>query len=242
VHDPAILATTYWETVAQSRWGNYTTQIEKAVLLKAAGMLGKPGTFLEVGCEGGRWSVLLDRRGWRAICTDVDDRSLDVCQERLPDATCVLVDEEDTTLPCETSHVSLVLCIEVPSALRTEWFLREASRVLKNDGVLVGVFFNKHSLRGYVRHLAASAFRKFDWYERSYSDWKNAARANGFEFLCEEGICWFPFSRNSNSPLVRPAVWLERVLGLRRLISVSPWIVFIARKPSSTAQTRWRSV
>jgi SAM-dependent methyltransferase len=218
VHDPAILATTYWETVAQSRWGNYTTQIEKAVLLKAAGMLGKP------------------------ICTDVDDRSLDVCQERLPDATCVLVDEEDTTLPCETSHVSLVLCIEVPSALRTEWFLREASRVLKNDGVLVGVFFNKHSLRGYVRHLAASAFRKFDWYERSYSDWKNAARANGFEFLCEEGICWFPFSRNSNSPLVRPAVWLERVLGLRRLISVSPWIVFIARKPSSTAQTRWRSV
>ncbi|MEJ5277269.1 MAG: methyltransferase domain-containing protein [Thermogemmata sp.] len=200
------------------------------MLLRVVEMFDQPGTFLEVGCEGGRWSVLLSQRGWRAVCTDINKESLRVCQERLPEARCVLVKEKDTTLPCKSAEVRLVLCIEVIAVLRSDWFICEASRVLESDGVLMGVFLNRHSLRGYLHHLLATVRGQFDWYERSYLDWKRSAREKGFEFLYEEGFCWFPIRRSSNSVLVQPAVALEQALGLRRLTSVSPWIVFIARK------------
>ena len=52
----------------------------------------------------------------------------------------------------------------------------------------------------------------------------------GFEVLHEEGYCWSPFARTSNSPLVPVFVQAERMLGLHRWIALSPWIAFVARK------------
>lgn len=108
--------------------------------------------------------------------------------------------------------MNLLLSIEVISVLRTEWFLDEAVRVLEGRGLLVGVFLNKHSPRGYVHHLIDSARGTFDWYQRSYMDWKRFAGARGLEFVHEEGYCWFPFRRKSNSPLVPLAIQSERLL------------------------------
>jgi hypothetical protein len=55
-------------------------------------------------------------------------------------------------------------------------------------------------------------------------------RAAGFEVIREEGFGWIPFRKYSRSPLVEPAVRVERTLGLTRLARFSPMVVFIARK------------
>ena len=79
-----------------------------------------------------------------------------------------------------------------------------------------------------MRKLAEARFRP-----RGYSRWRKAMIRRGFRFVREEGICWFPFGRQSNSPLVPPAVATERLLDLWRLTAVSPWVVYIAQKQNA---------
>ena len=226
---------TFWEKIARSRWGSYTTEVEKRVILKANDLAkgATVTTALEVGCEGGRWSKLLIDLGWDMVCTDINPDTLAICQSRIPMAKYILVDKDDTTLPCETESLGLLLCIEVIEVLRNDWFIAEAFRVLHRGGLVVGVFKNKLSFRGYFRHLVSFVWGGFDYYEIAYPSWRGRFRRQGFKMIYEEGICWFPFKRDSNSPLVPMFTQIERYLGLRRLPSVSPWIVFVAQKESS---------
>ena len=77
-----------WERIGSStRYGRYASEVEKKTLLKANSLIKKPTTALDIGCEGGRWSKLLADTGWNLICTDIDQNSLAICQERIPAAT-----------------------------------------------------------------------------------------------------------------------------------------------------------
>jgi len=221
---------TYWEELASTRWGAYIADIEQRAILKAHRLSGKPGTALDVGAGGGRWSVLLADQGWSTICTDIDGKTLATCKKRLPTATCIRVKPDDKGFPCESEAVHLLLCIEVPPVIQADWFVSEAFRVLHNGGLVVGVFWNLVSFRGFLAHTTSSFRGSFDYYRFSYPSWRRCLLRRGFSILSEEGYCWFPFRRASNSVFAPGFVRLEERLGLRKLALVSPWIVFIARK------------
>ena len=223
---------TYWESVARTSWGAYTTEIEERALLKAHQLAGEPSTGLEIGAEGGRWSRRLTDMGWSMICTDINEDSVATCKKRIPTADCIHVSPDDTRIPCESERIGLLLCIEVGPVMQADWFVGEASRVLRDRGLVVGVFWNLWSLRGLFVHVKSllGASHGLDWYRLPYAPWRRKLLDSGYSILHEEGFCWFPFSRNSNSTLVPHVVRLEQGLGLRRLASISPWVVFIARK------------
>lgn len=222
----------HYEDVALTRWGQYLTNAEQQAVLAAHQHSGSPSVVLDVGAASGRWSQLLSGLGWRAVCTDINERSLAALQDRIADATCILVDQDDRSLPASADSVGLLLCIEVFAVMSTSWFLAEAVRVLQPNGLLVGVFNNKCSLRGLVKHAVYKAKGSvgLDYYNMHYGTWKEQLLREGFEMLQEEGICWMPFSRSSNSPLIGPFIALERRLGLGRFPNTSPWVVFVARK------------
>lgn len=221
---------TFHEKVATTRWGSYITRRERAALQYALDAIGKAGASLDVGCEGGRWSSILADRDWNLTCIDVDPEAISTCAQRLPDATCLCMDPDYAKLPAADASLDLVMCIEVPPALYADWFLPELRRVLKTDGYAVVVFWNRGSVRG--RFAAARAERndRFNYYPQRYVDWRQRAAEHGLHAEYERGFCWMPFSRSSNSPLVGPAVAVERVLGLRRLIRYSPWVVSVLRR------------
>ncbi len=224
--------TTYWERVAATRWGKYVSEIEKTAIVKAHHMNGRPTIALEVGCEGGRWSKLLSDLGWGMICTDVNKDVLDICQKRIPAAKCILAHPDDKILPSETASVGLLLCIEVYPIIESEWFLTEANRTLSKDGIIVGVFLNRSSLRGLfvrVRERLSKRYR-FRHYQQSYPNWKKNMVKHGFRLIYERGFCWFPLGRSSDSRLVPLFTGIESMLHLGRAIDFSPWIVFIAQK------------
>jgi SAM-dependent methyltransferase len=229
---------TYWELVAETRWGTYITQRQEHALVGALHSRGV-GTALELGCEGGRWSALMHARGWDVICTDVDAESLARCQTRIPDARCILVEPDAEVVPVDSGSVQLLLVYEVRPVIESEWFVSEARRVLAPGGMLVCSYWNRRSIRGAVFRalsLVESArkrgrARTFDAYYRGapYSTFRSTLRAHGFRIEREEGICWFPFRRSSNSALIPAAVATERLLGLRRLPTVSPWVLCVGR-------------
>lgn len=228
---PTLDPTTQWEKVALTRWGRYVSDLEQAAILEGHRLAGQPSLALEVGCEGGRWSKMLAGLGWKVVCTDVDPEALQVCQQRSPPTCCVLVKPDTTRLPVESGSVGLLLCVEAFPAIEGGWFPDEARRALAVGGLFVGVFLNRRSLRGafvFVRdRLLPDHVHS---YGQSYASWRTRLREQGFDLLQERGFCWFPFARASDSPLVSPFTFLERACGLHRLIRLSPWVVFIARK------------
>ena len=230
--------TTYWERVSKSRWGAYTTEIARRTVLQGHELSKAPTTALEIGCEGGRWSKLLTDLGWQMVCTDVNDESLRICKKRVPTADCILVSPDDVTVPCETDSVDLLVCVEVGPVVNSDWFLDEAMRVLRNNGLMVCVLWNRLSFRGLFAHVKDSLSGSFDWYKIIYPLWRKKLSERGFRFLHEEGFCWFPFSRASNSVFVPYFTRLEKGLGLRKLPALSPWIAFIAKKADGLRDVR----
>jgi SAM-dependent methyltransferase len=233
---PAENDETSWEAAARSLWGAYLTEIEGRALLEASALAGSPGTALEVGCDGGRWSMVLHGLGWSNVCTDIAPESVERSRRRLPGAKCVLVQALDERLPVENESIDLLLVCEVPPVTEAAWFPAEARRVLRRDGVLV---FSHHNSRSY-RGLAYRAARKLQILWRgnrlksyfyngpAYGSLRRALVDLGFEIVREEGFCWFPFGRRSNSRLIAPAARMESLLGLRRMAALSPWVMSIA--------------
>jgi SAM-dependent methyltransferase len=221
---------TLWERVALTRWGSYLTSIERSVLLKAARITGEPGIALEIGSEGGRWAALLMREAWQMVCTDVRADMVDLCQQRMPAARCVLVKPTAITIPADTGTIDMVLCLEVPPVTSAAWFPKETFRVLRPGGVLVGATENRSSYRAVVHRLFRRRRSDVGFYRTSYPDLRNRLRNEGFALIHEEGCCWLPFGRSSDSALIPALARLEERIGLRRLPAVGPWVIYAAQK------------
>src|SRR5262245_44827966 len=98
IHSLDVVPGTFWERAAQTRWGRYISSAEEAVLRTAASSI-RPGTALDIGCDGGRWSQLLVSLGWSLVCADVRVDAVELCQVRVPSAHCVLMKSDCNSLP-----------------------------------------------------------------------------------------------------------------------------------------------
>ena len=176
---------TFWEQAATSRWGRYLSGIEERGIRQAAVLAGKPNHALEIGCDGGRWSRLLADAGWKMTCIDVDPNTLAECQRKVPTANCILARPQDKAIPCGPDSTDLLLCVEVGPVMNSNWFLPEASRVLRPNGILMGVGWNRTSLRGMVSRLKERLAPTTDtvFYRRSHSDWRKELDRAGFHLV-----------------------------------------------------------
>jgi SAM-dependent methyltransferase len=233
---PPIGATAWERVSALSEFGRYRSVVQREALRRATALTGG-GTALDIGCAEGRWSMELRDLGWELICADTNQGSLETCRARLPDARCVLTLPTSATLPAGDGSLRLLLAYEVPPVTQASWFADEASRVLEPGGALVCTFQNRLSWRGVAvrAHCLVSARRRArgggggDSYEGpTYHGFQKTLLSRGFRIVHEEGIAWIPLSSSSDSRLVWTFSELERSLGLRRRVALSPTIVVVA--------------
>ena len=227
---------TYWEAATETAWGCYLSDAEQRVLLQALA-LAPEGDAMDLGCEGGRWSRHLVARGGSTICVDVDPATLELCGRRLPEATCVLVDRGDQVIPADDGQLALLLIYEVAPVTNAAWLPAEAARVLRPDGILVFSDYNPASIRAIVRRGAAvlDARRRSGEFYRgpTYRRLRTTLTCHGLESIYEEGLARAPFTRISHSRLIPVCIHLQGALGLRRLVTASPWVLAIARRRAS---------
>lgn len=223
--------------LAAQRWGAYIRAQEAEVIDEAQRAAPEPRRAIDIGCGGGEWTQFLIERGWSVTAVDVNPECVRVCKARNPESDCVLVDTDNRSLPGENASVSLIICIESREVSHSDWFLQEAERVLVPGERLVTVAWNRSSLRGRVTDARSRlrAGKPHAYYQLPYRTWRRGLTSAGLEVDAERGLCWFPFSRTSNSPLVPVAAVLERRLGLRRLPTLSPWVLVTGRRPSNAA-------
>jgi ubiquinone/menaquinone biosynthesis C-methylase UbiE len=102
--------------------------------------------------------------------------------------------------------------------------LSKCSRILKNGCSLVFSFANKASSKSKLRNLRGKS------YMRSYDEIANELPKAGFKLVRKEGFNWLLFSRASENFLVPLSAKMERLFGLGRMSSVSPWVMTYAVK------------
>ena len=234
---PGFRGPRYWDVVATHTWGRYLSELEATAIDEAQAAVPGPGRALDVGCGGGRWTRRLLDRGWSVTSLDVDAEAMQACALRNPEAERLLVAMDNRPLPVPDASVALVICIEVRAVVQSDWFLPEVRRVLVPGGRLVMVAWNRWSLRGLVSDVASRLRHgsPHSFYQSSYRDWRRRLRAGGLAVAKETGLAWFPFGRTSDSSLVPAAVTVEHRLGLRRLPTLSPWVLVTAERPTQDA-------
>jgi ubiquinone/menaquinone biosynthesis C-methylase UbiE len=229
---PQMSAVEHWEMSASTRWGQYITAAETAMIERALKEAPFPRRALDVGCGGGRWTRHLLDHGCTVTSVDVDQEAVDTTAARNPTATCLLVNARASAWPVADRSVSLIACIEVLPVSHSDWFFEEARRVLTQGGQLVTVAWNKSSLRGQV----GDAFSRIrdrtphPYYQSSYRAWRRNLRTSGFRVEAEHGLCWFPFGRASDSRWIPISEAAERRLHLSSFPTASPWVIVTATR------------
>lgn len=219
----------YWQRVALTRMGVYVTRVEEQFLEVALSELQGDSVLLDVGAGSGRLEFVLLRSAERVIATDVNRGDLELMEndERLGRVHVGV----HPSLPVQSESVQAVVAIEVPAASDKEWFKAECRRIVRPGGHIVVSVHNSRSYKGLWHAIRAGARegRGEKWarlyYQKSLSDHEGAWRAAGFRIVDRGGLYWAPLSRTSNSRWVGVISVIERLFGLRRLCSISPWVL-----------------
>jgi SAM-dependent methyltransferase len=218
----------YWDRVAATRMGLYVTNLESSFVLESLGA-GAPGLVLDVGAGAGRLEPALLQRSAGVLATEVDAdviRSMEAHERVQP----LLVGAPVGSLPFADASLDWIVSVEVPVVSDEAWFRAECARVLKPGGGVLVTVHNAFSYKGlWARAIGSwlpAARRSWtDAYYRHGLGWhRRRWQEAGFDLEASTGFYWPPFSRRSDSALVTLFSVLERLLGLRRAVSLSPWV------------------
>ena len=108
----------------------------------------------------------------------------------------------------------------------------ECYRTLKSNAPLILSFGNKSSLKSQIRELRGKS------YKHSYCRVMQSLSKIGFVVVKKMGYNWLPFGRTSESRLIPFLARLEKLLALRRIPRLSPWVIVHTVKSDDPFSTK----
>jgi ubiquinone/menaquinone biosynthesis C-methylase UbiE len=216
-----MLEETHWEKAAKTRMGKYLTSIETDFISSFVD-LSKVRLIVDVGAEAGRFSLLAASGKVEVVSLDIDAYSLHRLKNKHKDAMVIQADAR--YLPLQSGLFDAVFMIEVIDyILESLNAITECSRILKPASPFILSFGNQSSLKAKLRGLRGKS------YMHSYREIINDVKKAGLTIVGKKGYSWLPFGRTSENGLVSLLASAEKVLGLRRIPSWSPWVLISAK-------------
>ena len=213
---------TDWEKAAKTRMGKYLTRIETDFIFESI-PLSETCTILDVGAEAGRFSLLASDNNANVIGLDLDSSSLK--RLKLKTKNVNVVQGDARRLPLRDGAFDAVFMIEVLDYItELEETLTECNRTLKSNAILIFSFGNKSSLKSQLRELHGKSYR------HSYNKVMQSLTKTGFSVVRRLGYNWLPFGRTAENRLIPFLAMLEKLFTLRRIPSLSPWVMLHATK------------
>jgi len=208
---------THWETAARTKMGSYLTSVEMAFFLKSINF-SKCRLVGDIGAEAGKFSLLAAEKNVDVVALDVDLPGLKRLRFKNKLVNVVLADARN--IPLKEGILDAAFMMEVIDYIpESDTVLSECSRILKNGCSLVFSFGNEASLKSKLRSLRGNS------YMHSYDEIVGGLRKAGFKLVRKEGFNWLLFSRTSENFLVPLSAKMERLLRLRKMPSISPWVM-----------------
>jgi ubiquinone/menaquinone biosynthesis C-methylase UbiE len=208
---------TDWEKAAKTRMGKYLTRIETDFIFKSIAP-SQNCNIMDVGTEAGRFSSIASEKNATVIGVDVDSYGLK--RLRLKTKNVDVLQADARKIPVRDSTFDAIFMIEVLDYISDlDEALTECHRTLKSNAVLIFSFGNKRSLKSQLRELHGKSYR------HSYKRVMQSLSKTGFSVVGKMGYSWLPFGRTSESRLIPFLAMLEKIFALRRIPSLSPWVI-----------------
>lgn len=212
---------THWEMAAKTRMGKYLTQVETKFIQDSISLTSL-NTVMDVGAEAGRFSQLNSNP--ETISIDIDSYGLK--RLRLKTKNIVAIQADARKIPVRNETLDTIFMIEVLDYIpELDQAFMEAYRTLKPNASLILSFGNKSSLKAKLRQLTGKS------YQHSYAHIIHTLNKIGFQIKRKTGYNWLLFGRTSQNILIPTLSKLERIIGLRRIPNLSPWVIIHVVKP-----------
>ncbi len=207
---------THWEKAAKTKMGKYLTQMESDFILKSFTQL--PTYIMDVGAETGRFTSLASEKNATVVGMDIDSYGLK--RLKLKNKNVDVIKADVRKIPMKEGVFDAILMIEVLDYIHNlNEALTECNRTLKINASLIFSFGNKSSIKSRFRELFGKSYR------HSYKIVMRSLSKTGFAVVRKMGYCWLPFGRTSESQLIPFFAVLEKLFALRRIPSLSPWVI-----------------
>jgi ubiquinone/menaquinone biosynthesis C-methylase UbiE len=164
--------------------------------------------ILDVGCGPGRILNLLKELSEHSLLIGVDiSRRMIIEAKKSSDYSELLIANVENGLPFKNESVDIIVCIRVLKYL-SMWrnAIKEMSRVLKKDGLLIIEFTSLHSVAYLTKH---------DFTLVNYKDLVSELKDCGLDVIGGKSICRLPFfvyRMVDNLPELTIIVGIEKVL------------------------------
>ena len=216
-----------------TKMGIYLTRVELRFLCEALQQFKQREWVLDIGGGDGRLARRLQAQGIPSILLEYSD--LPLRDMKNSGWSHPLLQADGNTVPLKNETAETILAVEVQNCVDSEHnerFFSEVYRVLKQKGIFVFTSDNSFSLIGFLRKIRPSLYRYEDceYYSESFRMTQKKLEKAGFRVLMVYGFRWIPFSRGSKNSLIPLFAIIERLLQLKRLPSLSPWVFWVVRK------------
>jgi ubiquinone/menaquinone biosynthesis C-methylase UbiE len=213
---------THWERAAKTRMGKYLTRMETDFIFKSIKPL-QTFTIMDVGAEAGRFSLLTSNSEATIIGIDIESYGLKRLKRKAKDINVIQADARK--IPIKEGVFDAIFMIEVLDYIaELGEVLTESHRTLKSNASLFLSFGNKSSLKSKLRDLRGKSYR------HSYNRIIRCLSKIGFVVVRKMGYNWLLFGRTSENRLIPFSAGIEKLFGLRRIPSLSPWVMLHAVK------------
>jgi ubiquinone/menaquinone biosynthesis C-methylase UbiE len=222
VPKPDVSIKTHWEKASETHMGKYLTQVETRFIMNSID-LSKANTFMDVGAEAGRFSQLSKAARTETISLDINSYGLKRLKLKTKNINAIQADARKT--PIEDQTFDVIFMIEVLDYIpELDEALAECHRTLKPNASLILSFGNRSSLKAKLREISGKS------YQHSYRKVTKALFKAGFSIKKKTGYNWLLFGRMSENRMIPILAKMERLFGLRRIPSLSPWVIVHAKK------------
>ena len=213
---------THWEKAAKTRMGKYLTRTETDFIFKSINP-SQIHTVMDVGAEAGRFSLLAANNNATVIGIDVNSYGLK--RLKLKTKHVDIIQADARKIPLKDEIFDAIIMIEVLDYIaELDEALTECYRTLKSNAPLLLSFGNKSSLKSKLREFRGKSYR------HSYKRVMRCLSKTGFAVTRKMGYSWLPFGRTSESRLVPFLARIEKLFALKRIPSLSPWVIVHAVK------------
>lgn len=213
---------THWEKAAKTRMGKYLTRMETDFIFNSIAP-SHMHMVMDVGAEAGRFSLMTKDTDALTLGIDIDSYGLKRLKLKTKHANVIQADARK--IPLKDAVFDAVFMIEVLDYIpEVEEALRECHRTLKSNASLVLSFGNRSSLKSSLRKLRGKSYR------HSYGKVIRFLSKTGFAVKRKMGYSWLPLGRTSESRLIPFLAVIEKLFALRRIPSLSPWVIVHAEK------------
>lgn len=214
----------------------YLHSVEFAFVERLLRSAPRPYRILDIGAGGGRLALLLQRDGFDVIGVDLYPEGLQLLRQQ--SLSLPIGFAHALHLPFADRVMDGIVCLQVLNHLNDpNRFFRECYRLLQPGGLLLLQALNGRGYKSLVRRRTmapeenrASSGPSGDI---NIEDMLNMIRSNGFNIVETQGYNWLPLQRQSRSRLAEPLGRVEALLGLRRLVRWSPWLLIAARRDAN---------